>query len=321
MQHQGRIHRATDHMRANLDQPLNLSALAQVAHLSPWHFQRLYRQVTGESPAEALRRLRLETAAMRLAVAPTRSTVLAVAYEVGFDSPEVFCRAFKVHFGMPPSAWRRGGFLRWMEARWARLVVIRHQVRKKHQDASRLIAQHPLLRTECPLSISHGTLMELSICQLPPVRVAYMRHTGPYGHPDIPLAWGHFVEWCNRRGLMSPRRDTFGVSLDNPFITPAEQLRYDLCVSVPDDFQLQSSTDAKVSLRHLDGGRYARARFCGTGLEIGPAFIRLYTVLVPEHGETPDAQRHAFEWYDKSFTLNEATGEFGCWLCVPVLPK
>lgn len=319
--HLGRIHRTTDHMRANLDRPLNLAALAQVAHLSAWHFQRLYRRITGESPAEALRRLRLESAAMRLRGAQTHSTVLAVAQEVGFASPEVFCRAFKAHFGMSPSAWKRGGFVRWMEARGDRLADIRQQVRKKHQDASRQIAEHPLLRTDCPLSTSDGVIMELSICQLSPVRVAYMRHIGPYGHPGIPQAWGRFMQWCDSRGLMKPRRDTFGVSLDNPFITPAERLRYDLCVSVPEDFQLQSTTDAEVSLRELGGGRFARVWFHGTGLEVGPAFIRMFKVTLPERGEIPDESRHAFEWYDASYTLNEATGEFGCWLCIPLLTK
>ncbi len=88
---------------------------------------------------------------MRLRGAQTHSTVLAVAQEVGFASPEVFCRAFKAHFGMAPSAWKRGGFVR------------------------------------CALSTPDGVIMELSICQLSPVRVAYMRHIGPYGHPGIPL--------------------------------------------------------------------------------------------------------------------------------------
>ena len=47
-------------------EPLDLTALAERAALSPYHFHRIYKAVTGETPAATVRRLRLENIARQL---------------------------------------------------------------------------------------------------------------------------------------------------------------------------------------------------------------------------------------------------------------
>jgi AraC family transcriptional regulator len=104
--HHVRIARATGHLERHLDEELDVAALAKVACLSLFHFHRVFRAVVGESVMAHVRRLRLERAARALAHGEQR--VHEVAQAAGFQSHEAFTRAFVAHFGVPPSAWRRG---------------------------------------------------------------------------------------------------------------------------------------------------------------------------------------------------------------------
>ena len=54
------------HLEQHYREPLDLTALAERAALSPYHFHRIYKAVTGETPAATVRRLRLENIARQL---------------------------------------------------------------------------------------------------------------------------------------------------------------------------------------------------------------------------------------------------------------
>ena len=99
------MHRVQAHIDRNLDRPLDLEALAAVAHFSPYHFHRLFLAWTGQTLGDYLTRRRLEKAAQRLRGQPD-STVLSIALSVGYGSAEAFTRAFKQRFGLPPAQWR-----------------------------------------------------------------------------------------------------------------------------------------------------------------------------------------------------------------------
>jgi len=74
--------------------------MARSSYASEFHFSREVRRLTGESPAALRRRIMLERAAWRLRGGEQVSTVAA---EEGWSSPEVFSRAFRRTFGVPPS--------------------------------------------------------------------------------------------------------------------------------------------------------------------------------------------------------------------------
>jgi AraC family transcriptional regulator len=84
--------------------PHCLESLASVAHLSPFHFHRIYRALTGERVAETIQRLRLAEAAHRLR--DGGASVTTIALDVGYDSPPAFSRAFRGFAGISPSAFR-----------------------------------------------------------------------------------------------------------------------------------------------------------------------------------------------------------------------
>ncbi|GAT10910.1 helix-turn-helix domain-containing protein [Mycolicibacterium novocastrense] len=77
-----------------------VDSMARSTHASEFHFSREVRRLTGESPAAMRRRIMLERAAWRL---QQGERVSAVAGDEGWSSVEVFSRAFRRTFGVPPS--------------------------------------------------------------------------------------------------------------------------------------------------------------------------------------------------------------------------
>src|SRR5438874_13456669 len=105
-EYESRMHRVVEYIDRQLDQPLDLDTLAEVAHFSSFHFHRLFAAWMGETLGDYLRRRRIEVAAMRLSSQP-RLSVLTAAISVGFGSGEAFTRAFNTRFGCSPTTWRK----------------------------------------------------------------------------------------------------------------------------------------------------------------------------------------------------------------------
>ncbi len=93
-----------DYILEHFPEEITLADLARVASFSPWYAHRLFREMTGISPAEYIRKVRLTEAAKRLKSEKCRVTDLAM--DLGFGSIDGFTRAFLREFGMTPSAYR-----------------------------------------------------------------------------------------------------------------------------------------------------------------------------------------------------------------------
>jgi AraC family transcriptional regulator len=99
--------RVTDivrHVERTSEHPHTLFDLAQRAGLSPFHFLRVFRKVTGVSPHQFLLRLRLNAAALKLR--STREPITDIAYATGFEDLSNFIRSFRAEFGAAPSHYR-----------------------------------------------------------------------------------------------------------------------------------------------------------------------------------------------------------------------
>jgi len=92
------INAAINFIQTNLSDNLSLEKLSQVANYSPFHFQKIFTQVTGESPKQFIVRLRLETAAHALIIQLDKP-IKEIALENGFTSAATFARAFRNYFG------------------------------------------------------------------------------------------------------------------------------------------------------------------------------------------------------------------------------
>ena len=99
-----RIRRAVELMHAHLDRDLPLEEIAAAAYLSPFHFARFFKKVTGASPHAYLATLRAARAQTLLA--ETDLSVTEVSARVGYSSPSHFTKAFRQATGLTPSAFR-----------------------------------------------------------------------------------------------------------------------------------------------------------------------------------------------------------------------
>jgi AraC-like DNA-binding protein len=96
--------RAKDLADARYADPLDVTALAQAAGLSPAHFSRAFRKAFGESPHAYLLTRRLERAAALLR--NTDNSVADICIAVGLTSIGSFTTSFKRMFGTTPTAYR-----------------------------------------------------------------------------------------------------------------------------------------------------------------------------------------------------------------------
>jgi len=98
--------RARDAMDRAYAEPLDVRAVAAVAHVSPAHFIRSFRAVFGETPHRYLQRRRVERSMFFLR--ETDRSVTDVCFDVGFTSLGTFSRLFRTIVGEPPSSYRSG---------------------------------------------------------------------------------------------------------------------------------------------------------------------------------------------------------------------
>ncbi|HEY1398757.1 GlxA family transcriptional regulator [Roseateles sp.] len=100
-----RVQLALNYVRENLASDLSVEVLAEAASLSPRQFSRVFREETGQSPAKAVERLRVEAA--RLMMETSRHPIEVIARETGFGDRERMRQAFLRAFGQPPQAIQR----------------------------------------------------------------------------------------------------------------------------------------------------------------------------------------------------------------------
>lgn len=250
-----RIERVVTHIATHLDEPLDLERLAGIACFSPYHFHRIYRAMAGETVADTLRRLRLHRAAGEL----VRGTdeIASIARHAGYGSVEAFTRAFGQTYGITPAAYRRQG----------RLVPPPDR--------------HPE---------QEEALYDVTIRDLPPLRVAAMAHNGPY--MDIGTTFERLYAWTAARGVIGPQLRSFALYYDDPESVPADQLRSEAALlldrAVPEDGTVRSLDIA--------GGRHAVLIHKGPYAELERPYRWLYRDWLPTSGYTP-ADRPCVEEY------------------------
>ncbi len=94
------VQKMQDFIQKHLNEPITLHMIAAEANYSPWHSVRVFKELTGKTPFDYIRRLRLSKAAIKLR--DERIKVVDVALDFVFDSHEGFTRAFSKEFGITP---------------------------------------------------------------------------------------------------------------------------------------------------------------------------------------------------------------------------
>jgi len=105
MDYKEHIARAVEYIEENLTGEIDLAGCAKACGYSKYHFLRVFREVTGMTPAEYIRKRRLSEVAKR--ICRDDDYISEIAFTYGFNSKENFIRAFKDEHHILPTEYRQ----------------------------------------------------------------------------------------------------------------------------------------------------------------------------------------------------------------------
>jgi len=255
------VQRAIDRIATRLDDALDLETIASDACLSPFHFHRIFRGMVGETPLELSRRLRMERAAWQLAT--TDRPVTMIAFDAGYEAHEAFTRAFRVAYSASPSGFRQRTYPR---IELAAACGVHYS-----PDAT--------VRAFIPRD-SGGQTMDVTIENMPELRVGAVHHVGPYN--QIPNAFRKLGEIAHAAGVVAkPGAAMLAIYHDDPETTPPNELRSEAALTFAADAKLPTGLDEQ----RLPGGRYAHTTHVGPYEELGDVWARFMGEWLPASGE------------------------------------
>lgn len=199
-----RLRRVIQHIFDNPAGDLSLDALADVAAMSRFQWHRVFHAMTGETCAQAVRRIRAHRAACWLV--QTDWPVEVIAARAGYDNPQSFVRLFRTQFGMTPLTFRSTGVV------------------------------GPLHLSD-PKGDPH--MFDVDIRTLDPLRLAALPHRGAY--PEIGRAFEQVSAIFAAHELWPHARGMVGVYYDDPAAVPEAELKSDAGIVVPTEFALPDS--------------------------------------------------------------------------------
>ena len=266
-----RLIRVLVYIQDNLDTSLSLESLSRVACLSPYHFHRVFSGMIGETLQGLIRRLRMERAAWQLL--NQGDSVVQIALGAGYESHEAFTRAFVQAFAMSPTRFRQA------EARSPKIPA-RSAIHFEPGKPARSFRSTRL----------SSTAMNINIKTIPTIRVAAVRHVGPYR--NVGDAWNRICSLLGSEGHMGPGTQMIGICYDDPDATSAKAIRYDACVSVDADFE----AFGELTIREISGGDYAVTTHEGPYEQLNHTYRHLLGKWVPRSGREL-AEAPCFEIY------------------------
>lgn len=215
-------------------EPPGLAELAAIAHLSPYHFHRVYRALTGEPIGASLARMRLSRA-LHLLSDPSRD-VTDVALAVGYGSAQALARVFRDQLESTPGALRA--------------------------DPERRKAMLSLLARPSPKTADASPL-QVEIVDVEALDVVALRVRGRFD--DLDVAFGRLFEWAGQHALLDGDLTLVGIPRNDRRDEAEDACEFDCALGLPH----LPSVPAPFQRLTLPGGRQARLRHVGPyeGLE------------------------------------------------------
>jgi len=281
MSYKERVDRVINFIGKHLDEELELDELCRIACFSKYHFHRLFTAYTGLPLMNYIKWLRLKRAAHQLIV-HKEETIINIALDAGFESHESFSRAFKQICGQSPSEFRR-------KANWENF-------------------ENP----PQPMHIKGEKIMTITIKELPAKRVAVMEHHGDPMRLSDTL--DKLITWAKAQPInLKPKAgEAFGFGYHDPREVNPEEFRFDLALSVPQDFKLND----QVTERTLPAGRYAVTMHKGSRDNIGDTIYSIYRDWLPQSGEELGDLPCIFCYYKFDYEVAETESLTEIWVLI-----
>lgn len=284
-----RINRVIDYLRGNLDRQVKLEELAKVACFSEFHFHRIFSAVSGETLNNFTNRLRLERAARFLRY--TNRSLTDIAFDCGFSSSATFSRAFRSGYDTSPSQFRKNGEI------------------KKSKICKELYSGQEYL---LPMSAEEKrAAFPVRLIDVPERQVAYIRVTNAFEMDRVIAALNTLVEWAKSQGIFS-QGTLFGMSVDDPHVTPKRLYRYEVCLATSSPFECTEG----ISKLRMPAMRYAATRVSGDIRKVATATDYLFRGWLIHSDYEPEHAPGLEVFLDKEKAMDWS--HFELELCIPV---
>lgn len=150
--------------------------------------------------------------------------------------------------------------------------------------------------------------MEINVEKIPAYRIAYIRQVGPYGTGNV-QTMEKLKNWAKTNNLFNDKSIILGIAQDNPEITKPEECRYDVCIVVSNDYQVN---EEYINLGNIIGGDYAVFKISHTTEAVQKAWTEIFPELIKQ-GYKFDETRPILERY-----IVEMVNNHYCEICVPI---
>jgi AraC family transcriptional regulator len=262
-----RVNDVMDYIRTHLSDDLTLGALAQVAHFSPFHFHRIFSAMTGETANECVNRLRLERAVALLRAQP-KMPITRVALDTGFVRVETFSRAFRKQYGIAARTWDRQSPL-------------------KDRKIDQVTSEFPFYTVAALQEVDEQGEFSVELREMPVQPVAFIRVSNSFQPDAVSGAYERLSAWF-RETVGDPLTATlYGMSQDDPTVTPMELYRYDICLSLPTGNHL-TKDDGEIGIREFPACTLACVHCLGDIFVEDRAWQYLYRHWLPRSRYVPD---------------------------------
>ena len=151
--------------------------------------------------------------------------------------------------------------------------------------------------------------MDIYIEMIPSYKIAYIRRTGPYGLGNVKVM-EELKGWAREKGLFNEKSIILGIAQDNPEFTEPKNCRYDTCLVVSDEFEVDNK---HINFGKTIDGKYCVFKISHTADAIQKAWIEIFGELLKRNYEY-DNRRHIIERYSA-----EMINKHYCEICVPIL--
>jgi len=284
-----RVNRVIDYLRGNLNRPVKLEELANVACFSEYHFHRIFGAVSGETLKTFTNRLRLEKAARLLRYSDRNLTEIAL--DCGFSSSATFSRAFRSGYDTSPSQFRKSG-----------------EIKKSKIRKDLYSGQEYLL----PMSAEEKrAAFPVRLIDLPERQVAYIRVMNAFEMDRVLAALKTMIEWAKSQDIFL-QGTLFGMSVDDPHVTPKPLYRYEVCFASPFPFECIEG----MSKLTMPAMRYAATRVSGDIRKVATATDYLFRGWLIHSDYEPEHAPGLEIFLDKENAMDWSHFELD--LCIPI---
>ena len=240
------INKSIEYILQHIDEDISIEDVAKHCNFSKYHFSRMFKEETGVSLYDLIKRIKMDQSAVSLKVEKDKA-ITDIGCDYGYSSSN-YSSAFRKQYSICPVEFRRA----------INCTCVSNPFHPSEYNSFN--------------SIEHYN-EKISIQNLGDFKVIYERYIGNY--IDIGENWYSFME----RYKAYIKVDTLFIekSYDDPSITQLDKCIYDLCITVGEDIESENVTT-------INGGKFAVYRFNGYIQDIYMAFQGVFNIWLPLSG-------------------------------------